>query len=221
MTIKKREQVSLESKKNFFVLMGFVMGLSTVYIAFEWSKDPLIYDDLAQNRNDFEGDVFIPPTVQPETPPLPVAPTPLIIDQINVVEYEVPSIDFDIPDFDDDYPILNQTPQASNVPEEDTEIHAWVSEMPVFDGNVNAYLSKAINYPTIAIETGTQGRVYCEFVVNIDGSIVDVKVVRSVDRSLDNEALRVVKSMPKWKPGRINGKAVRVKYTLPINFKLM
>ena len=93
--------------------------------------------------------------------------------------------------------------------------------MPEFKGNVNEYLSKVINYPTIAVETGTQGKVYCEFVVNTDGSITDVKVVRGVDRSLDNEAMRVIKSMPKWKPGRMNGKTVRVRYTLPVVFKLM
>ncbi len=221
MTTKKSEQVSLESKKKSFVLMGLILSLSTVYIAFEWSKDAIIYKDIASNKTEFEGDVFIPPTVQPETPPPPVAPTPIIIDRINVVEHEVPSVDFDIPEDNESYTVLSQVSQAPQPIEDDGEIHSWVAEMPVFDGDINSYLSKAINYPTIAIETGTQGRVYCEFVVNIDGSIVDDRVVRGVDRSLDNEALRVVKSMPKWKPGFLNGKAVRVKYTLPVSFRLI
>ncbi len=221
MTIKKSEQVNLESKSNFFVLLGLIMALSTVYIAFEWSKDVVIYDNLVQNKTDFEGDVFIPPTVQPETPPPPAPPVPVVIENIHIVDHEVPSVDFDIPEDDATYTVLAQVPQAVPVPEVEDEIHTWVAEMPIFNGDVNAYLSKAINYPIIAVETGTQGRVYCEFVVNVDGSIVDIKVIRGVDRSLDNEALRVVKLMPKWKPGRINGKAVRVKYTLPISFKLM
>ena len=77
-----------------------------------------------------------------------------------------------------------------------------------------------VKYPVIAQENGVQGRVICQFVVNRDGSIVDVEVVRSVDASLDKEAIRVIKSMPKWSPGQQRGKPVRVKYTLPVNFKL-
>ena len=88
------------------------------------------------------------------------------------------------------------------------------------------YLSKNIKYPTIAQENGTQGRVTVQFVVNRDGSIVDAKVVRSVDPYLDKEALRVINTirvisiMPKWKPGMQRGKAVRVKYTVPVMFRL-
>ena len=82
------------------------------------------------------------------------------------------------------------------------------------------FLSKNIKYPTIAQENGVQGRVICQFVVNRDGSIVDVKVIRGVDAYLDKEAVRVIQSMPKWKPGKQRGKAVRVRYTLPVMFRL-
>ena len=82
------------------------------------------------------------------------------------------------------------------------------------------YLGKSIKYPTIAQETGTQGRVIVQFVVNKDGSIVDVKVIRGVDPYLDKEAIRVISTMPKWKPGKQRGKVVRVGYTVPIIFKL-
>ncbi len=82
------------------------------------------------------------------------------------------------------------------------------------------YLSKNIKYPTIAQENGVQGRVIVQFVVNKDGSIVDPVVARSVDPYLDKEAIRVVSSMPKWKPGMQRGKPVRVRYTLPVAFKL-
>ena len=96
--------------------------------------------------------------------------------------------------------------------------------MPEFPGGQQAlfkFLSENVKYPVIAQENGIQGRVICQFVVNRDGSIVDVEVVRSAgDASLDKEAVRVIKSMPKWKPGKQRGKAVRVKYTLPVNFKL-
>ena len=82
------------------------------------------------------------------------------------------------------------------------------------------WLQKNIKYPSIAAENGVQGRVIVQFVVNKDGSIVDPVVLRSVDPYLDKEAIRVVKSMPKWKPGEQRGKPVRVKFTLPVMFKL-
>ena len=82
------------------------------------------------------------------------------------------------------------------------------------------YLAKNIKYPVVAEENGVQGRVIVTFVVERDGSITDVKVVKSVDPSLDKEATRVVKSMPKWQPGKQNGSAVRVKYTVPVQFRL-
>ena len=98
-----------------------------------------------------------------------------------------------------------------------------VEEMPQFPGGQAAlleYLAKNIKYPVVAEENGIQGRVIVTFVVERDGSITDVKVVKSVDPSLDKEASRVVKAMPRWQPGKQNGSAVRVKYTVPVQFKL-
>ena len=82
------------------------------------------------------------------------------------------------------------------------------------------FLSDIVKYPVVAQENGVQGRVVVSFVVEKDGSITDVKVVRSVDPSLDKEAARVVKSMPRWIPGKQNGAAVRVKYNVPVSFRL-
>ena len=98
-----------------------------------------------------------------------------------------------------------------------------VEQMPSFIGGDAAlmkYLNKNIKYPVIAEDNGIQGRVVTTFVVERDGSITDVKVIKSVDPSLDKEAVRVIKSMPKWNPGRQNGSAVRVKYTYPVTFRL-
>ena len=107
--------------------------------------------------------------------------------------------------------------------EEETKVFDVVEQMPQFPGGPNAlfeYLSKNIKYPVVAEENGIQGRVIVTFVVERDGSITDVKVAKSVDPSLDKEAMRVVKSMPKWIPGKQNGSAVRVKYTVPVTFRL-
>lgn len=106
---------------------------------------------------------------------------------------------------------------------EETKVWDVVEQMPSFKGGDQAlmnYLTKSIHYPAIAEENGIQGRVVCTFVVERDGSITDIKVVRSVDPSLDKEAVRVLKAMPKWIPGKQNGSAVRVKFTLPVTFKL-
>lgn len=103
------------------------------------------------------------------------------------------------------------------------EIHTLVEQMPQFPGGDAAlmkYLSSHINYPTMAAENGVQGKVILQFVVEKDGRVGEVKIARSVDKDLDKEAIRVVKSLPKFTPGRQNGYPVRVWYTLPVNFKL-
>ena len=106
---------------------------------------------------------------------------------------------------------------------EETKIFTVVEQMPMFpggDGALMGYLSQNIHYPTIAAENGVQGRVVVGFVVERDGSITDVNILRGVDPSLDKEAMRVVRSMPKWTPGKQNGSAVRVKYQVPVSFRL-
>ncbi len=101
------------------------------------------------------------------------------------------------------------------------EVFDMVEQMPSFpEGNPMAWVGKNMKYPTIAAEQGIQGKVTCQFVVGKDGVVRDVVVVRSLDPYCDKEAIRVIMSMPKWIPGKQNGKAVSVKYTLPISFKL-
>ncbi len=106
---------------------------------------------------------------------------------------------------------------------EPEQIFKSVEQPPTFPGGEAAlmkYLSSHIQYPTMAQENNVQGRVVVQFVVEKDGHVGEVKVVRSVDKDLDREAVRVCKSLPKFTPGRQNGQAVRVWYTLPVNFKL-
>ena len=119
--------------------------------------------------------------------------------------------------------VADPPPPPAPKPEVATKVFDVVEEMPSFPGGSAAlmsYLSSNTKYPVVAQENGVQGRVIVSFVVERDGSISDVKVARSVDPSLDREAQRVVKSMPKWKPGKQNGSAVRVKYTVPVVFRL-
>ncbi len=112
---------------------------------------------------------------------------------------------------------------VTQAPVEEEKVFDMVEQMPQFPGGVQElmkWINKELNYPTVAAEQGIQGRVQVQFVVGSDGSIRDVAVVRGVDPYLDKEAVRVVNAMPKWIPGKQNGEAVSVKYTLPIVFRL-
>ena len=103
------------------------------------------------------------------------------------------------------------------------QVYDVVEQMPSFPGGQSAlfqFLSQNIHYPEVCEENGIQGRVICDFIVEADGSISDVQVKKMVDPSLDREAVRVIKSMPKWNPGKDKGKPVRVRYTVPVTFRL-
>lgn len=115
------------------------------------------------------------------------------------------------------------TEQAPSETEKDENIYDTVEQMPEFPGGLSAcmsYIARNVKYPTIALENGIQGRVVVQFCVEKDGSISNTVVTKSVNPYLDKEALRVVSSMPKWTPGKQKGKPVRVKYTLPVHFRL-
>lgn len=228
MEIKKTPKADLENKKSTWLLVGYVIVLAFMFIAFEWTKRDIKFDT-SQAITDlvFEEEI-IPITEQPEQaapPPPPAAPP--IAETLTIVEDDADVEETTIATSEE----TNQAVEIKYVPvaveEEEPEeqtIFEVVEQMPEFPNGGMAglmqYLSKNIKYPTIAQENGTQGRVTVQFVVNRDGSIVDAKVLRGVDPYLDKEAIRVISSMPKWKPGMQRGKAVRVKYTVPVMFRL-
>ncbi len=223
--VKKSPKASLEDKKFIYLLVGFVLALSLVYIAFEWTnKEITVYEDVDTDFV-FEEELDIIQTAETPPPPPPPPAAPVVVEVLNVVENteEVEAVEI-VSEDDETEEIVIDVPVAAPIEEEEEEVVFQVVEkMPQFPGGQQAlfeYLSKNIRYPVIAQENGLQGRVICQFVVNSDGSIVDIVVVRSVDPSLDKEAVRVIQSMPKWQPGEQRGKAVRVKYTLPVNFRL-
>ena len=221
----KSPKAPLEDKKFIYLLVGFVLALSLVYIAFEWTnKEITVYEDVDTDFV-FEEELDIIQTAETPPPPPPPPAAPVVVEVLNVVENteEVEAVEI-VSEDDETEEIVIDVPVAAPIEEEEEEVVFQVVEkMPQFPGGQQAlfeYLSKNIRYPVIAQENGLQGRVICQFVVNSDGSIVDIVVVRSVDPSLDKEAVRVIQSMPKWQPGEQRGKAVRVKYTLPVNFRL-
>lgn len=223
MEIKKSPKASLEDKKSLFVMMGLIMVLSLLYIGFEWTESEVKVYDSFDTSLLAEEEIEIVQTQQ-ELPPPPPPPVPDVVEVINIVEDDVIVESVEITTEDDkNKEVVIQAPVAAPIEEEDNVVFQVVETMPSFpggDASLFKFLGENVKYPVIAQENGIQGRVICQFVVNKDGSIVDVEVVRPVDPSLDKEAIRVIKSMPKWSPGKQRGKSVRVKYTLPVNFKL-
>lgn len=125
-----------------------------------------------------------------------------------------------IPITNDDVIVKDETPQTIIETPKQPEIFTVVEEQPMFNGDLYEYLSNQIKYPEEAKELGIQGKVYVTFVVEKDGSITDIKVLRGIGGGCDEEAVRVVKTMPNWTPGKQRGNAVRVQFNLPIKFTL-
>ena len=208
-----------------YVLMGLVFVLSLCYVALEWTEREVTKYEVTDTDLFFEEEIEIQQTSQ-ETPPPPPPPAVQEVEVLNVVEDNVETESIEVNTEDDkEVEVVIAAPVEAPVEEEEEEVVFMVVEsMPEFPGGQQAlfkYLSENIKYPVIAQENGIQGKVVCQFTVNKDGSIVDIEVVRSGgDPSLDKEAVRVIKTMPKWKPGKQRGKPVRVKFTVPVSFKL-
>lgn len=226
--VKKSPKANLETHKTTSIMMGIVVGIAVIFFAFEWSSESkkldesiIVQDILAEEEIEITSREPAPP---PPPPPPPEVETPEILD---VVAEEVDNT-IDIKTEDDASTRQMETyvpppPPKPKVEEVADEVFVVVEENPEFPGGASAmmkFLSDNIKYPVIAQENGIQGRVITNFVVERDGSITDVQVVRGVDPSLDKEALRVIQSMPKWKPGKQRGSTVRVRFTLPVVFRL-
>ncbi|WP_297272859.1 energy transducer TonB [uncultured Bacteroides sp.] len=229
MEVKKTPKADLENKKSTWLLVGYVIVLAFMFIAFEWTeRDVKIDTSQAVTDLVFEEEIEIPITEQPEQLPPPPQEAPSIAETLTIVDDDTEVEETEIASTEEtgeamEIKYVAPTVEEEEDPEEQT-IFEVVEQMPEYPNGGMAglmqFLSKNIKYPTIAQENGTQGRVTVQFVVNKDGSIVDAKVLRGVDPYLDKEALRVINSMPKWKPGMQRGKPVRVKYTVPVMFRL-
>ncbi len=229
MEIKKSPKADLEKGKTLGILMGMVVGLAVLFVGFEWGTKDIQIVTASDGVQDIIAEEEIEITRPENTPPPPPPPpAPVVTEVLNVVEDDVELEQQDIVTSEDNQKEAQvQTYVAPAVVEEEEEsaqqIFTVVEEMPKFpggDAELLKFIAKSIKYPVIAQENGIQGRVICSFVVNRDGSVVDAEVLRGVDPSLDKEALRVISTMPKWTPGKQRGKPVRVKYTVPITFRL-
>ena len=221
---RKTKKADLESKKGLFFELGLVIALAVAFAAFQWKDYDKQTVNLMQRQVDNTPEEIIPITEQKVKPPPP--PPPKQVTQIKIVEDNVQvddNIDIDA-DADQNTQIDDYVPPVEEDQEvKEAEIFTVVESMPAFPGGMGAlmtYLAKNIKYPALAKESGIQGKVFINFVVEPDGSISHVKVLRGIGGGCDEEAVRVVKSMPKWKPGLQRGKPVRVSFNLPVKFTL-
>ena len=229
MEIKKSEKASLEYKKLLFTEVGLVVALLIVYLGFNWSSKDAQVAVLEDTTQAVVEEEMI--AIQNELPPPPPeAPSiPVLSDQIDIVDDDIQLDDDLFMNLEDNNQAIEiQDYREAEVEEEEVEEEAipfqLVEQKPSFNGGDANEFSKWVNsrlvYPEIAKENGVQGRVTLQFTVEADGRVTNVRVLRGVDESLDKEAVRVVSSSPKWKPGKQRDRAVKVTYTFPVIFQL-
>ncbi len=224
MEIKKSSKADLENKRILFVEIGLVATLVIVLAAFEWTTKPKDNNLLAQAQTDIAEEDIVPITRQQNTPPPPPPPPPQVIEVINIVEDDVDIEEVDFGDIEADEDMAIDFVPFVEEEEAEEEVFFIVEDMPQFQGGgkekFREYIFANLQYPAIAAENGISGRVFVQFAVDAQGNVVDVVVVRGVDPALDKEAVRVVKSSPKWTPGKQRGRPVKVQFTFPIVFVL-
>lgn len=227
MEVKKTPKADLQNKRGLFLEIGLAVALACTLFAFEYSSRAEEKKELQTPMDEQVEEEIIQITFQNLKPPPPPPPTPKLTDIMEIVEDDS-QIDEeleieDVNDMSEVQDVVDYEDYGDYGEEYSDEemVYQFVEEMPQFPGgDLQKWLQKQARYPMSALENGISGKVFVQFVVEKDGSVTGVQVVRSVDRDLDNEALRVVKSMPKWKPGRQQDKAVRVKFTVPVNFQM-
>ncbi|MDD4529832.1 MAG: energy transducer TonB [Bacteroidales bacterium] len=230
MEAKKTNKANLESKKALFLQVGLIVALCLIIYAFEY-KSYQENESFVMERQVVRPLDDIVLTIQEDTPPLPPEKVPttestefLIVDDDIIIknEYKITNLIVDgnigatikkIEIKDDDEKVHDDENTPFKIVEEE-------AEFPGGYGKLIEYLAKSIQYPQQALETGTKGGVMLTFVVEKDGSITDIKVIRDIGSGCGQEAIRVVKEMPKWKPAKQRGKVVRQQFVLPVSFDL-
>ncbi len=225
MELKKNPKADLERWKSTLFMLGLVISLGVVLAAFSVTQKKSAVDELQRLDDvDFE-DEDIPVTRQEQPPEVKPPPPQQTIEVLTIVDDNTEIDDeFEMDDVEaDDDTQVEIVDLGDDEEEEEPEIFFIVETMPEFPGGelgLRKYIATHVKYPNIARENGIEGKVYVRFCVTSKGTVEKVSIARGVDPILDKEALRVVKALPKWKPGEQRGKKVNVWYTVPINFQL-
>lgn len=219
---KKNSKFDLESKRKTFFFYGLIVSLTLVLFAFKAGNEVKeIY--IPEHKGEIINDIINIPSTS-ETEKL-IAPPPILklFNTISIVDnnFTGPETDFNFLEPDE---IIDSPISFRKELEKKDSIFYIVEQMPEFPGGelaLRKWIARKIEYPQLALQNGIKGKVYVTFIVDTDGGITNVAIARGVDPfTLDKEALRVVSDLPKWKPGKQRGKAVKVAYTVPINFDL-
>ena len=225
MELKKSPKADLESRRSLFLEIGLALSLALVILMFSWSQEEQVVEKIDMGLTAPEQEI-IEVTTQEEKPVVPQKQTIQVLsDFINVVKNETKiTTEISFEDFSEDVVIA---PPAAAVVEEVVEDDApvmIVEDMPSFQGGgievFRNWVMERLRYPQVAQENNIQGKVVLSFVIERDGSLSSIEILQSPDKSLADEASRVLAMSPKWKPGKQRNLAVRVKFVLPVEFKL-
>lgn len=227
MELKKSPKADLEDKKGLFLEVGLVIALIIALVAFNVKSYDVEEVELTQRTAVDELEDVIIQTAE-DTPPPPEPEQPEVATELVVVENDADlTNELGIVDMGDNADKAQEEFVPVEIEEEvvveEEEIFQVVEEEPEFPGGMEAlykYLGESIKYPQLAKENNIEGKVYVTFVVEKDGSIANPRILRDIGGGCGNEAIRVVKAMPKWKAGKQRGKNVRVQFNLPVSFKL-
>ena len=222
--LKKNRKAEIESKRMLFFEIGLVVTLIALILIFEWKGFEKVTIDLALANVTNVEEEMAPITVQnlPPPPPPPILQTSIMEILDNETEEEEP-IEIDV-EAGQDIEVQEFIPYAGEEEEEEEDVvRYYVEENAVFgngDEDLIKYFARNIKYPRVAIETGIEGSVYVSFVIEKDGSLTNAKIIRGIGGGCDEEALRVLNNMPRWKPAKQNGLKVRQGFKIPIKFIL-
>ena len=225
---KKTEKADLEKRRGLYLEIGLVVALAAALVAFNVKSYDNEQIEVTQRTAEEETEEMVIQTQQDELPPPPPPEPEVVTTELNVIDNDAEtenemSMDvFEKVEKQENIEIVQVQVEQEEEEKED-EIFQVVEQDPEYPGGIEAlykYIQSNIKYPQLAKENNITGRVFVTFVVEKDGSVSNVKAARDIGGGCGAEAVRVVKSMPKWTPGKQRGKAVRAAYTLPVNFNL-
>lgn len=225
---KKTERADLEKRRGLYLEIGLVVVLVAALVAFNVKSYDNEQVEVVQRTAADEIEEQVLNTVEETPPPPPEPEVPEVTTELNVIDDDAES-DNEVGIISSEVTATTEnveiTPVQIEQEEEEVEdeIFQVVEQDPEFPGGVEAlykFVQQNIKYPQLAKENNITGRVFVQFVVEKDGSVSNVRAARDIGGGCGAEAVRVVKSMPKWTPGKQRGKAVRAAYTLPVNFNL-
>ena len=225
MISKKAEKADLEKYRGLFLKIGYIIALGVILLAFEWTSSAEKVESLGKVQDVNAEEEIIPITRQDIAPPPPPPQQQQVADILNMAEDDADiEEEADVADMESDE---STQIDIQELPEDNTdkaeEVFFVVEDMPKFPGGdlaLKRWIANNVKYPAVARENDIQGKVFVRFVVTSSGKVDKVQIVRGVDPLLDAESIRVVKALPRWKPGYQRNKPVSVWYTVPINFKL-